>query len=842
MVIAPLQPRQAHADPRRLLLIFGGLVIVVIIGAAGWFLFHLRATAMANAEREVGNLSAVLAEQTARALQSVELILDAVEDRLKAQANGPGPDGKAIYEMLREKIAGVPQIKYATVIGSDGKLLYSSYSYPTLDVALGDRSYFAVHRDHPDTHLFISEPVQSRTTAESLIFVSRRLTAPNGSFAGVLTAALDPGYFENVYKSATRSEGMAISLLRDDGVMLARNPREEGFIGKSFLDRPLFQSLAAQGDTGAVRTLSGIGNRLRLFSPLAVQGYPLIVTASLDKAQVFAEWWHEARLVGTAAAAAAFAIFVLLFFLSRLFDQVASTNDALRASDVATRRQADILSTLIENLPIGVSFVGSDMRCLAFNRLFLDQAGLPPDSYKVGDSLEKLVRLLQQQEEIGPERGDGRIADRVSLRMTERRAGQPAQFERQRADGRVIDIRIIPLPGGGFVSTRTDVTAKKKIEQQLIQAQKMEAIGNITGGMAHDFNNLLGIIIGNLDLARPLMKSTGTVEELVGEALEAATRGAALTRRLLAFARRQPLRPERVDPNALATRTMRLVSRTLRSDITVVFELARDTWPVNADPGQLEAAIINLANNARDAMPHGGRLAISTRNIHVSAEDAAAQPDIAPGDYATIAVSDNGTGMPPEILNRIFEPFFTTKPHENGMGLGLSMVFGFIRQSGGYITVNSTLGAGTEFRLYLPRELAVPAESGMPAPAPIAACGGEKVLVVEDNAALRRVVTRQLGELGYRVAEADCGDTALAYLEREQVDLLFTDVVLPGTNGFALARTVAERWPAIKILLTSGFPDPKLNGEIEANRGLRLLSKPYRKEELASVLRAVLAA
>jgi signal transduction histidine kinase len=561
------------------------------------------------------------------------------------------------------------------------------------------------------------------------------------------------------------------------------------------------------------------------------------------RATAMANVEHEARLVGAAAGAAAIAIFVLLAFLYRLFGQVTATNAALRASEEATRRQADILSTLTENLPIGVSLVGSDMHYLAFNRLFLDQSGLPADAFKVGDSVGKLVRLLAERGEVNPDGREVAVDDRINTRLSQRRAGQPAQFERKRTDGRIIDVRIVPLPGGGFVSTRVDVTDKKKIEQQLIQAQKMEAIGNLTGGLAHDFNNLLGIIIGNLDLARPLVKATGTAEELVGEALDAAARGAELTRRLLAFARRQPLRPENIDVNALVAKTLRLAGRTLGDKIIVALEPAPDVWPISADPAQLEAAMINLVNNARDAMPQGGRLTIATGNRHLDADYVSAHPGAAPGDHAMIVVSDTGNGMPPEIVARIFEPFYTTKGRESGMGLGLSMVFGFMQQSGGHITVHSAMGVGTSFRLYLPREPAAAAQLAKAAPLPVAKGASETVLVVEDNAALRRVVTRQLTDLGYRVAEADCADAAYAFLAHERADMLFTDIVLPGkTNGFALARSVTERWPATKILLTSGFPDAKLSNELEALGSVRLLNKPYRKEELAQALRDVLDA
>jgi PAS domain S-box-containing protein len=392
-------------------------------------------------------------------------------------------------------------------------------------------------------------------------------------------------------------------------------------------------------------------------------------------------------------------------------------------------------------------------------------------------------------------------------------------------------------------STIQDITDRHRTEEQLRQSQKMEAIGNLTGGMAHDFNNLLGVIVGNLGLARQRIGSDAELQELVDEALEAAWHGADLTRRLLAFARRQPLRPARIDINELVGNTVRLLRRMLGEDIDVSLDLAEHVWPVMADPAQLEASVTNLATNARDAMPKGGRLIISTANGHLDAEYTAAHVDVTPGDFAMIEVSDTGSGMSAETLNQIFEPFFTTKEPGKGTGLGLSMVFGFMRQSGGHVNVYSEPGVGTTFRLYLPRVAAEASEREVRDATPATAHGaGETVLVVEDNPAVRRVVMRQLRDLGYCVLECDRAAAALEILQRKPVDLLFTDIVMPGgLDGVELARLARERWPALKVVLTSGFPQVRVNSNGDVLGDLQLLNKPYSKEELAAVLRAALS-
>lgn len=390
---------------------------------------------------------------------------------------------------------------------------------------------------------------------------------------------------------------------------------------------------------------------------------------------------------------------------------------------------------------------------------------------------------------------------------------------------------------------QSEVAERGRTEQQLRQAQKMEAIGNLTGGMAHDFNNLLGVIIGNLDLLNRRQNSDPRLQELTRDALEAALRGADLTKRLLAFARRQPLQPQRLDVNELVDRMIKLVRRTLGENIDVAFEAGEKVWPVVADPAQLEASLVNLINNARDAMPKGGTLTIATSNRFLDEDYASLNAGVTPGDYAVIEVSDTGTGMPPEIVSQIFEPFFTTKERDKGTGLGLSMVFGFMKQSGGHINVYSELGLGTTFRLFLPR--AVPGADAVEAPNVRADVRGgtETILAVEDNASMRRVVVRQLTELGYRLLEAENGTAALTILETENVDLLFSDVVMPGgISGYDLARAALSRRPNLKVVMTSGFPDGNLDAKGGPPVNLRLLSKPYRKDDLARTLREELDA
>ncbi len=385
-----------------------------------------------------------------------------------------------------------------------------------------------------------------------------------------------------------------------------------------------------------------------------------------------------------------------------------------------------------------------------------------------------------------------------------------------------------------------DMTERNAAEERLRRSQRLEAVGQLTGGLAHDFNNLLTVVIGNLDLLEESVGANPAAADHAARAMKAATRGAALTKQLLAFARRQPLDAKVLDINERVSATLDLLRRTLGEEIEVRTALAPDLWPAMADPSQLETALVNLAINARDAMPKGGRLSIETANKRIDESYVAKSFDAAPGDYVMLAVSDTGHGMPPEIVSRVFEPFFTTKPSGKGTGLGLSMVYGFVRQSQGHVQIYSEVGHGTSVRLYLPRSAdgAAPAAAEPVPEAMPRARTGERILAVEDNPEVRRVVVAQLGELGYAVIEAANGEAGLEILKRgERVDLLFSDVVMPGgMTGYELARAARALRPGLKVLLTSGFPR-NANGDQPASEFGALLVKPYRRAELAQKIR-----
>ncbi|MFC7399857.1 ATP-binding protein [Chelatococcus sp. GCM10030263] len=397
-----------------------------------------------------------------------------------------------------------------------------------------------------------------------------------------------------------------------------------------------------------------------------------------------------------------------------------------------------------------------------------------------------------------------------------------------------------------------EVDQRIKAEDALRQAQKMEAIGQLTGGVAHDFNNLLTVVMGGLDtIGRQLAKATdgpdlariGRAREL---AMQGAQRAATLTARLLAFSRRQPLDPKPIDANRLVADLAAILKRTLGEPVALEVVEAAGLWRTQADPNELENALLNLAVNARDAMPNGGRLTIETANAFLDEAYVEGIPEpVPPGQYVLIAVSDSGTGMDPETMTRVFEPFFTTKPAGKGTGLGLSQVYGFVRQSGGHVRIYSELGQGTTVKIYLPRlhGVADRAEATAAAPVPAHRGANETILLVEDDDHVRAFATEALRELGYRVIEATTGPQALAALDAEPVDLLFTDVVLPeGMNGRELADAARTRRPELKVLFTTGYARNAIVHHGRLDPDVELLAKPFTYEALAAKIRKLLEA
>lgn len=429
--------------------------------------------------------------------------------------------------------------------------------------------------------------------------------------------------------------------------------------------------------------------------------------------------------------------------------------------------------------------------------------------------------------------------------------GLGRDVEGQRKDGSVFPLHL--SVGGSqldeqriFVGILHDLTDRKATEQALARSQRLDAIGQMTGGIAHDFNNLLTVIVGNLELLE--MRGADAHQlPLIKDALESAELGADLTNRLMVFARRSHLKPVHADLRDLCTDTLTLLKRTLGATYRIKTDFAADLDPVMVDPVQLQSALMNLALNARDAMGKGGELLFSIANVTIDDSYMAQEIDMEPGDYVRLSVSDDGAGMGLEAQRRAFEPFFTTKSESGGTGIGLAMVYGFVRQSGGHVTLYSEPGLGTSFGLYFPSVSAADgvgaATRGRGKAAALPQGDGETILIVEDNPKVRKLSVERIQDLGFKTLQADSGDQAYQMLQDgAEPDLVFSDLVMPGKmNGYDLATRISAEFPSLKVLLTSGYASDVVTDALAHDRPYDVLHKPYRQSDLARRLHALLA-
>jgi PAS domain S-box-containing protein len=527
----------------------------------------------------------------------------------------------------------------------------------------------------------------------------------------------------------------------------------------------------------------------------------------------------------------------LFFFLAML---ICWLNAALRATQENLRRSEMDFRSLVMNAPYGICRCDSTGRILDVNPSFLAMLGYASAEELLGQHIYSLYADTDQWFDL---------AD--FFRSAAPFKGLTADWKKK--DATVTGVRVSGRSvangrEGGMIFElfAEDVTERRVLEQQLRQSQKMEAVGRLAGGIAHDFNNLLMVISGYSEF---LLERLGSEPHLRGPAQEiasAAERASSLTRQLLAFSRKQMLAPRIVNLNDVATENLKMLTRMIGEDVDLVLVPSQNLWAVRADAGQIEQVIMNLAVNARDAMPTGGKLTIETSNASLDEEYARLHAPLRPGDYVMVAISDTGVGMDSETQSHIFEPFFTTKGPK-GTGLGLSTVYGIVKQSGGYIWVYSELGKGTTFKIYLPR-VASMGETAAQVAAPVevqrAEPGTETILLVEDENNLRYLARQYLEKQGYKVIEAADGAVAMqiAVAHEAVIHLLLTDVIMPGMNGRELAQRISEIRPNVKVLYMSGYTENVIGHDGTLDAGVRLLQKPFNLRDLGRTVREVLDA
>jgi signal transduction histidine kinase/DNA-binding response OmpR family regulator len=515
-------------------------------------------------------------------------------------------------------------------------------------------------------------------------------------------------------------------------------------------------------------------------------------------------------------------ILLALYLLSRSNHQLSRTQTLLRS-------QAAMLQRTLDSCSEGIAAFDSGGRISTYNRNFFTLLDYPGNLGTQRAMFDEFTKF-----------DDARTAEllrKVSMDV------DSSTKQRTMLGDRFLELYRNPMPDGGFLVVCEDLTAHHHANAILRQSQKMDSIGQLTGGIAHDFNNLLQVISSNLTLLQRDIADTPKAMQRYNHAAMAVERGAKLTRQLLAFARRQPLEPHAINLSRIIGDTTELLRHTLGEDVEIETVVAGGLWNTLVDPTQVENVIVNLAINARDAMAGGGKLTIELANAYLDETYASKHVEVTAGQYVMLAVSDTGSGMTPEVAERAFEPFFTTKGAQRGTGLGLSQVYGFVKQSGGHIKLYTELGHGTTFKIYLPRTRQPDEFAESVSLTPVSG-GSETVLVVEDDETVRAAASDMLAEMGYRILQADNPDAALAVLRSgATIDLLFTDVVMPGNVSTRdMARAAKEIHPRLQVLFTSGYTSNSIVHDGRLDDGVSLLSKPYTKDELARKTRSVLDA
>ncbi len=747
-------------------------VAVLIIVATAQQLIRVRDSTIADTERQMARLDMVFAEQTGRAAETVDFILRNAVDAIRQLPPDTKPHAAVMDDLLRHWVEGVRQVRGVCITDKDGTIIFASGPAMQGDVPRVLHDALMFHAAHPDAGLRISDPLRE-TDGVWTALMTRRINAPDGGFAGIVSARLDLRYFEDFYRAVELHDGGAILLHLRDGTVLARYPHNDAAIGMSYADLPPFKDILSQSMAGTVIMYGPLDGRARILAIRALRAFPLAVNVSVDENQVLASWRRQAWFFGAGVLVVCGLIIALMFLLAR--------------------RSRQIERLLVE------------------------------------------FRNAKESAELA--------TARLVVQMDER----------------------------------------EQTEAALRQAQRIEAVGRLTGGVAHDFNNLLTVVLGNIELLAHNQQLDQTAHDQLAAMRAAAERGSTLTGQLLAFARRQPLVPKPVDLGAVITGMQDLLKSALGSSVRIDIWSAPNLWPAMADATQIELVVLNLAINGRDAMPRGGVLHIEATNARIGpplpighsgvgapgvgqsgvgvsglgapgvGEPGLGEPDVdqvdvgdltegelIEGEYVAITVRDNGIGMTADVLARAFEPFFTTKAPGSGSGLGLSQVYGTARQLGGGLRIDSVPGVGTSVAIYLPRASVIAQPPSQPPPVTPSSASQGAVLVVDDDPAVRTTTVEVLRDLGYDVREAGGGQRALELLRRDtQIEVLLTDVVMPGMNGAELARLASSVRPRLTILFMSGYADPQeITGALRRHR---LVRKPFRPSHLAAQIEAALA-
>jgi signal transduction histidine kinase len=829
-----------------------------LVIALGWFgaysaIVAHRAVSRERVEIDVHSKAALIAEQLRRELLVTDQTLHILE--LEWERDPARFD----FESWRQRALALSDLSLQIFIADAHGIVRYSSRPEIIGDNIDGRDYFrhAAALPKDDGHMFIGALTRGLVTRQWQLNMERRLDNPDGSFGGVVAASFDAGVFSRLQREASLGRGGLLLVSTTDGeirgvgnLALAQTDSVASVRGS-----PIFSEMqrSADGEWVGPSPIDGI-RRVLAFATIPGRGLQVLVGEDQAQAMRSATEWEQQALTFTGVAT----VLVLLMAAILLWaEQASRARHAVTIRDRAALREANIrldaaqqrertkatqLAATLAGMSDGIMMLDADLQLLAWNEHFPEFTGVPAEILRPGLPMADILRAQAVAGEFGTGDVEAEVARRITLLRQGRSIGR---IERQRPDGRVLEIRRNPLAGGGFVTLYSDITDRRRAEDRARQAQTMAAIGRLTSGVAHDFNNLLASISGNAEMLLNDLGASPREARRLRIIEQAAGRGAELVRQLLAFARKQTLAPQQVDLNAVLRNIEALLKTTLGAMVRVDMELNPGLWPALVDPAQIEHVVLNLAINARDAMPDGGLLTIATSNILLETHDAHA--DLPPGDYVVIVVRDTGAGMSEVVLRNAFEPFFTTKPPGRGSGLGLSQVYGVIRQSGGGVRIDSTLGQGTSVMVFLPRApTAAPAMPGpdvpsqkpggtTPKPSPMVPA---TVLLVDDEETVRTTIGAMVESAGFSLVTAASGHAALDHVRSGLAfDLLMVDFAMPGMTGLAVARVVRGLRPLLPVVFITGYGDEE---RIEGERWI--LRKPFAVEAMTEMLRDALAA
>jgi signal transduction histidine kinase/ActR/RegA family two-component response regulator len=830
-----------------------------------WLVADLRGRTLEAAQADMRRVSAVVAEQVTRLLETQALILDLTDREAGARSCAALRDDERMQRFLMNAVRRGSQTEVAWVLDAAGYQCVGSDPTRLDDDSRAYREYFSNARDAAPGRFTVDRGVIGLPSGTPAFTVARR-RGEDPAFTGVVVAAVGLRDLVAHWRELLAAlPTHRVAVFRAEGVLIARsfeplvappNPAAEAAIAQLWRAQP----------EGARLVMSLVDGMERVSAWRSIPGWGVVVTSSVAKTEALRPWWRFALLSAAVAAIASTLLAVVMAWFARAGRHLERTNAELeRRVEARTAELRDSearLRAIFDAVPVGIAFAEASSGRLVFGNAGMARA------LRLPASGQEEARRPLAWEALGE---DGVRVDPAALPLERALgSGEPAQGEYYLACGdgtrRWIAIGAVPLRDGagavtGAVVVCTDVDDARRAravlardhaeletlvaarsselaetQARLAHAQRMEALGQLAGGIAHDFNNVMQAVAGGAALIRRRSGDPHTVDHLARMVEEAAARGASVTRRLLAFARRGELRAEAVAPGQLLAEVQEVLGHTLGPGIEVRVDAPPGLPPLLADRGQLETVLVNLATNARDAMPGGGSLIFAAAHDMV---DAARPHDVAlrPGHYIRLSVSDTGEGMAPEVLRRAAEPFFTTKPTGKGTGLGLAMARGFAEQSDGALAIRSTPGTGTTVTLWLPLAHAM-ARAGAAPPAGLAQAS-LRLLVVDDEDLVREVVAQGLEAGGYEVLRARDAQTALALLAAgAPVDLLLTDLAMPGTDGLTLLREARRLRPGLPALLLTGNAGDLADEAAVALDGLAggpfsLLRKPVRAEELA---------